>query len=51
MAEDDHKYLAAVREFNPYDLYSKADEPVDTNAVRAYYQALIAKFFPAIVEW
>ena len=51
MAEQDHRSLAAVNEFNPYDLYSKADEPVDIDAVRTYYQALIAKFFPAIVEW
>jgi inositol oxygenase len=51
MNEQDQKYLAAVNEFNPYDLYSKADQPVDIDAIRPYYQGLIAKFFPDIVEW
>jgi len=51
MNAQDHEHLAAVRIFNPFDLYSKADEPVDIDAVRPYYQRLIAKFFPPIVEW
>lgn len=51
MTAQDQKYLAAVKDFNPYDLYSKADEPVNINAVRPYYQGLIEKYFPAIVEW
>ena len=51
MTKQDQIYLAAVNEFNPYDLYSKADQPIDIDAVRPYYQGLIAKFFPAIVEW
>ncbi|KAH9923436.1 myo-inositol oxygenase [Epithele typhae] len=37
--------------FNPYDLYSKSDEPVKVEEVRPYYQRLIAKFFPEVIEW
>jgi len=51
MTEQDQQYLAAVNDFNPYDLYSKADQPVDIDAVRPYYEGLIAKFFPDTVEW
>ena len=28
------------------DLYSKTSEPCDVAALRPYYQALIAKYFP-----
>ncbi|KAK0471015.1 inositol oxygenase [Armillaria novae-zelandiae] len=49
--EEDETSLAAVRAFNPYDLYSKSDTPVDVEAVKPYYQSLIAKFFPPILNW
>ena len=48
---DDERALEAVRAFNPYDLYSKSDEPVRVDEVRPYYQGLIAKFFPEVIEW
>jgi len=51
MKPGDEELLAAVRDFNPYDLYSKADKPIDVESVKEYYQALIAKYFPPIVEW
>ncbi|KAI0779147.1 myo-inositol oxygenase [Irpex lacteus] len=47
----DQRALAAVRAFNPYDLYSKSDEPVDPEKLKPYYQGLIAKFFPEVIEW
>jgi len=47
----DERALAAVRAFNPYDLYSKSDEPVDPEALKPYYQGLIAKYFPDVIEW
>ena len=50
-AAEYHKALEAVRAFNPYDLYSKSDEPVDVEKVKPYYQGLIAKFFPEVIEW
>jgi inositol oxygenase len=51
MKPGDENLLAATREFNPYDLYSKADEPIDVESVKEYYQTLIAKYFPPVVEW
>ncbi|CCL99215.1 uncharacterized protein FIBRA_01230 [Fibroporia radiculosa] len=47
----DERALAAVRAFNPYDLYSKSDEGVNPEMLRPYYQGLIAKFFPDVIEW
>lgn len=49
--EKDKRALAAVRAFNPYDLYSKSDQPVKVEALRPYYERLIAKFFPPILDW
>ncbi|KAI5119141.1 hypothetical protein M0805_005220 [Coniferiporia weirii] len=49
--EKDVKTLEAVRAFNPYDLYSKNDEPCDVAKLRPYYEDLIAKFFPAELNW
>ncbi|KAI0038089.1 DUF706-domain-containing protein [Auriscalpium vulgare] len=51
MNEKDEKALAAVRVFNPYDLYSKSNEPIDVEKLRPYYQGLIAKFFPETLNW
>ena len=48
---DDVRALEAVRAFNPYDLYSKSDEPVNVEKVKPYYQGLIAKYFPDVIEW
>ncbi|KAJ7455992.1 inositol oxygenase [Mycena galericulata] len=47
----DEKALAAVRAFNPYDLYSKNDEAVDPAALKPYYEGLIKKYFNEIIEW
>ncbi|KAJ8515498.1 hypothetical protein ONZ45_g7090 [Pleurotus djamor] len=47
----DEKALKAVRAFNPYDLYSKSDDPVDAEALKPYYLGLIGKFFPDVLEW
>lgn len=49
--ESDVKALEAVRAFNPYDLYSKSDDPVRPEALKPYYDGLIAKFFPDVIEW
>nr|AAW83329.1 myo-inositol oxygenase [Phanerodontia chrysosporium] len=48
---NDQRALEAVRAFNPYDLYSKSDDPIDPEKVKPYYQSLIAKFFPDVIEW
>ncbi len=51
MNEKDEKMLTAVQAFNPYDLYSKSDEPCDVEKLRPYYQNLISKFFPKQIMW
>lgn len=51
MNEKDHTALEAVRAFNPYDLYSKSDEPCNVEKLRPYYEDLIAKFFPPELDW
>ena len=48
---EDQRALEAVRAFNPYDLYSKSDEPVSLEKAKPYYQVLIAKYFPDVIEW
>ncbi|XP_006463566.1 hypothetical protein AGABI2DRAFT_194354 [Agaricus bisporus var. bisporus H97] len=49
--EADKDALAAVQAFNPYDLYSKSDDPVDPEKLKPYYIKLIAKFFPQKLRW
>ncbi|KAK4689898.1 inositol oxygenase, partial [Tremellales sp. Uapishka_1] len=51
MDENDKVQLRAVRAFNPYDLYSKSDEPPSAEKLKPYYLGLIEKYFPAVVEW
>lgn len=51
MNEKDYKALEAVRAFNPYDLYSKSDDKSDVETLRPYYEGLIAKFFPPVLNW
>jgi len=48
---NDERALEAVRAFNPYDLYSKSDDPVEPEKLKPYYQGLIAQFFPEVIEW
>jgi inositol oxygenase len=46
MDAKDRKYFAAVRAFNPYDLYTKAAERPDIEKLRPYYEGLWNEFFP-----
>ena len=46
MDERDKRMFEWVRAYNPYDLYSKSPEPKDAQALRPYYEALIAKYLP-----
>jgi inositol oxygenase len=46
MNAEDRKYFAAVRAFNPYDLYTKAAERPDVDELRAFYEALWNEFLP-----
>ena len=44
--EKDPRMLAAVRAFNPYDLYSKSDGVPDVEVLKPYYLDLINEYFP-----
>lgn len=46
MSKHDHEMFKWVDKFNPYDLYSKAPTPPDSNALRPYYEDLVAKYLP-----
>lgn len=47
----DREMFAAVRQFNPYDLYSKSDTRPDLAELRPYYEQLIAEYFPGQLSW
>ncbi|KAF9479760.1 DUF706-domain-containing protein [Pholiota conissans] len=49
--EKDVQILEAVKAFNPYDLYSKSDTPINVEELKPYYQNLISKFFPPVLDW
>ncbi|MCA1686434.1 MAG: inositol oxygenase [Planctomycetia bacterium] len=51
MNAKDHRMMAWVRAFNPYDLYSKGHDRPDVGALKPYYQDLIAEFFPTRLAW
>ncbi len=51
MNDRDRELFHWVRAFNPYDLYSKADERPDAAALRPYYEDLIAEYFPPVLDW
>lgn len=40
-----------VNAFNPYDLYTKSAGRPDAEALRPYYQELIAEYFPNELDW
>jgi inositol oxygenase len=46
MNDRDRELFAAVRAFNPYDLYSKSPVRPDREALEPYYRELVAEFFP-----
>lgn len=51
MNDNDREMFRWVRAFNPYDLYSKHDEPPDVDRLRPYYEDLIDEFFPTELDW
>ena len=51
MNDRDHEMFRWVRALNPYDLYSKAAARPDVNALRPFYEELIAEFFPEKIDW
>jgi inositol oxygenase len=51
MNERDHELMHWVRQFNPYDLYSKGHTKPSVSALKPYYEELIAEFLPAKIRW
>ncbi len=51
MNAHDREMFAWVRAFNPYDLYSKAEDRPPVDRLRPYYEELIAEYFPPVVHW
>lgn len=50
-APEDEQSLAWVRRFNAHDLYSKSHAKQDVQALKPYYQSVIAKYFPQELRW
>lgn len=51
MNDRDKEMFHWVREFNPYDLYTKSHERPNTEKLRPYYEELISQFFPSKLRW
>jgi inositol oxygenase len=51
MNDHDRKMFEWVKLFNPYDLYSKNPNPPDWEALRPYYEDLVAKYLPATLRF
>jgi inositol oxygenase len=51
MNDHDREMFSWVRVFNPFDLYSKADDRPDVDRLRPFYEKLIADFFPPVLSW
>ena len=51
MNAQDERMFEWVRKFNAYDLYSKGHDRPDVQALKPYYDDLIAEFFPPQIDW
>jgi inositol oxygenase len=49
--DQDRRLLAAVKDFNPYDLYTKSHSKPDSKALRPFYEDLIREYFPEKIRW
>ncbi|GFY02283.1 inositol oxygenase [Trichonephila clavipes] len=47
----DNEMKKWVKEFNKFDLYSKSHKVPDIDALIPYYQSLIDKYIPGVLEW
>jgi inositol oxygenase len=47
----DREMLPWVQAFNPFDLYSKSPTPPDWAQLRPYYESLINKYLPPVLDW
>jgi len=51
MNEKDKESLYWVKQFNPYDLYSKGHTKPNFKELKPYYDDLFAEFFPEKIAW
>lgn len=51
MDDVDREMLDHVRAFNRYDLYTKSDDPPDVQSLTPFYQELVDRYFPAVLNW
>ena len=51
MNDQDRAMFAWVRAFNPYDLYTKHENRPDLDRLLPYYEALVASYLPATLQW
>ncbi len=51
MNEHDEQMFKYVRQFNPYDLYSKGRAKPDMKELKPYYEDLVNEFFPDQIPW
>jgi len=51
LAPGDETTIKHVMDFNPYDLYSKAEVKPDVDELLPYYKALIEEFFSKPLRW
>uniref|UniRef100_A0A6Q2Y973 Inositol oxygenase n=1 Tax=Esox lucius TaxID=8010 RepID=A0A6Q2Y973_ESOLU len=49
--DSDLRFLPWVREFNKFDLYTKTAELPDVENLKPYYQSLIDKYCPGVLNW
>ncbi|XP_043253539.1 inositol oxygenase isoform X2 [Colletes gigas] len=48
---EDMEMLKWINEFNKYDLYTKSDDVPDIEKLWPYYEKLIDKYIPGVLEW
>ncbi|XP_069357039.1 inositol oxygenase-like isoform X2 [Maniola hyperantus] len=51
VTDEDEKIRQAVLKFNQYDLYTKSAGVPDIEALWPYYEGLIEKYIPGVLEW
>ena len=51
MDAHDHEMFEWVDKFNPYDLYSKSDQPPNVKELRPYYEDLASKYLPEVLTF
>ena len=51
MNDRDRELFQWVRTFNPYDLYSKDENPPPVEELRPFYEELVEEYLPGKLRW